>query len=321
MKIDNFKKYKTVLLDLFKGEMLNETIMNVDSEVAKGSIYFLEGFNDSGTAVYVHIDIICEALTFQLSFDENTFFTHHTSLFNEGLEMNFIDNDVKLPIHYHGIVNTTNDITLSVALKKGDVFRPIQLFYDRSGLQWIENNEVRTFLEEKKNYYYFINRTQELSTWIQTVHQVFTYSDYRKELFLRIKTQELFLLFTHYLSEIDIVTTKTDTLSAYHFKVIFDIKTQIEANLGTKPNVKAFVEEYGIHQNLLQEIFQSTFGKTIYNYYTSLRIQKAYEALVTKKYSITEVAFDFGFSSVQHFSKTFSKVYGISPTEVLNNME
>ncbi|MBB6463534.1 helix-turn-helix transcriptional regulator [Flammeovirga kamogawensis] len=321
MKIATFDEYKVFIEKLFQGEWVHPTIMEVNSKIAKGNIFILEGFKGHGKAVFFHLDILINQLEFDLTFNSQSFFTHHTSLFNEGIAIRFIEDDVNLPIHYHGIVNTTNGIHLSINLTKGKTFRPVQFFYDISGLQWVENEAVRDFLIQKENYYYFINRTQELSLWVQTLQQVFSYSNVRKEYFLRLKTKELFLLFTNYLSEIDIVENPSDNLTAYQLKVVFDIKSKIEAQLETKPNVQEFVYKYGIHQNLLQTIFQSTFGKTIYNYYTSLRIQKAYEAIVTKKFSITEVAFDFGYSSVQHFSKNFTKTYGISPTDVLKNME
>lgn len=61
--------------------------------------------------------------------------------------------------------------------------------------------------------------------------------------------------------------------------------------------------------------FKSQVGKTPYEYLLDLKIEKAKKMLKSNKYSITEISLLCGFSSHSHFTSTFTKKVGVSPTE------
>jgi len=61
--------------------------------------------------------------------------------------------------------------------------------------------------------------------------------------------------------------------------------------------------------------FKSQTNKTPYEYLLDLKIEKAKKMLKANDYSITEISMQCGFSSHSHFTSTFKKKTGISPTE------
>lgn len=61
--------------------------------------------------------------------------------------------------------------------------------------------------------------------------------------------------------------------------------------------------------------FKKQTNKTPYEYLLDLKIEKAKKMLKDGKYSITEISMMCGFSSHSHFTTTFRKKIGISPTE------
>lgn len=61
--------------------------------------------------------------------------------------------------------------------------------------------------------------------------------------------------------------------------------------------------------------FKSQTGKTPYEYLLDLKIEKAKKMLKSNKYTVTEISMMCGFSSHSHFTSTFKKKTGISPTE------
>lgn len=61
--------------------------------------------------------------------------------------------------------------------------------------------------------------------------------------------------------------------------------------------------------------FKSKIGKTPYEYLLDLKIEKAKKMIKTNAYTITEISLMCGFSSHSHFTSTFKKRTGISPTE------
>lgn len=65
----------------------------------------------------------------------------------------------------------------------------------------------------------------------------------------------------------------------------------------------------------LSRIFASTEGRTIENYFTSLRIERIKELLLDGQMSLSEIAFVTGFSSGAHLSTRFKQATGMTPTQ------
>ena len=63
-------------------------------------------------------------------------------------------------------------------------------------------------------------------------------------------------------------------------------------------------------------IFKAIIGETLNSYIGRRRLEKIASILMHKEtVSITEVAFQFGFSSNSSLTKAFKKFYGVSPSE------
>lgn len=65
--------------------------------------------------------------------------------------------------------------------------------------------------------------------------------------------------------------------------------------------------------------FKSETSKTPYEYLLDLKIEKAKKMLKANDCTITEISMQCGFSSHSHFTSTFKKRAGISPTEYRSN--
>lgn len=68
-----------------------------------------------------------------------------------------------------------------------------------------------------------------------------------------------------------------------------------------------------LEYNYLSNIFSEVEGITIEQYFIRLRVEKAKEFLVYNEMSISEIAFQLGYSSVAHLSGQFKKVTGLTP--------
>lgn len=63
----------------------------------------------------------------------------------------------------------------------------------------------------------------------------------------------------------------------------------------------------------LSRIFTEAEGRTIENYFISLRIERAKELLHYGRMTLEEIAFATGFSSAAHLSRQFKQLTGITP--------
>lgn len=85
-----------------------------------------------------------------------------------------------------------------------------------------------------------------------------------------------------------------------------------EANY--RPGDLAFLCQISLRT--LERHFQKHYGVTVGQWLRELRLKQAYDALKEGK-SVKEVAFDFGYKQVSHFSREFKNHFGISPSLLL----
>jgi AraC family transcriptional regulator len=67
--------------------------------------------------------------------------------------------------------------------------------------------------------------------------------------------------------------------------------------------------------------FKRSFGEPPYRYWTGRRIERAKALLTNPRASITEIAFDVGFSGSSAFSSTFHRITGQTPTNYRRSIE
>lgn len=67
-------------------------------------------------------------------------------------------------------------------------------------------------------------------------------------------------------------------------------------------------------------VFKQTVGDTFINYLNSLRITYVHKLLQTTDISLTQIAEQTGFASVDYMTRTFKKIHGISPSEMKKNI-
>lgn len=73
-------------------------------------------------------------------------------------------------------------------------------------------------------------------------------------------------------------------------------------------------EKLGIDYHYLSTLFSSVEGITIERYSILQRIEKVKELLMYDEKNLSEIAYEMGYSSVQHLSQQFKKVTGLTPS-------
>jgi AraC family transcriptional regulator len=72
----------------------------------------------------------------------------------------------------------------------------------------------------------------------------------------------------------------------------------------------AFFSPFHFHR-----IFKAITGETLNEFVTRRRIEKAASDLLHKKTGVTEISLKFGFNDNSSFTRTFKKIYGVSPSD------
>lgn len=83
-------------------------------------------------------------------------------------------------------------------------------------------------------------------------------------------------------------------------------------------SVESLAEQMGVSRSLLQRKLKRICQITPNEYIRDYKLKRACLLLLEKDIRINEVAFRVGFGSASYFTKVFTKVYGISPKEFIN---
>ncbi len=156
-----------------------------------------------------------------------------------------------------------------------------------------------------------VTSSKLIKTYIENLKFYFDHPELVSEELLKLKLKEIILL----LAKTDKANEISNYLSRLFSKIELKFKDVIENHLYDNLSV----EDLAILSNLSLSTFKREFQK-IYKdsparHIRNQRLLKSEELLKSTELRITEIAYDCGFSDIAHFSKTFQKKYGQSPTE------
>lgn len=112
---------------------------------------------------------------------------------------------------------------------------------------------------------------------------------------------------------------KKEALKTKHEELKDEILTYLELNYRDANLSQTEVADlFGISNYTLSRLFKNKVGVGFTEYLVAKRIEHASELLLTSSHSVSEVSAMAGFSSINHFSKTFKIYTGVSPTVYRN---
>lgn len=92
----------------------------------------------------------------------------------------------------------------------------------------------------------------------------------------------------------------------------------IKLNYSEKISIKEIADQLYLSTNYLSELFKKHTGKTISEYLTEYRLEKACQLLDHAEYRVGDVSGMVGIHDGRYFSNMFKKKYGMTPTEYRN---
>lgn len=108
------------------------------------------------------------------------------------------------------------------------------------------------------------------------------------------------------------LTSARGGLSSHSVKLVDDY---IRANLSGEMTLQDLAAVAGLSKRHFHRAFQDSFGTTPHRYILSLRIEDAKLRLSQTGSSVTEIALTVGFGQPEHFSTTFKKYTGYTPSQ------
>ena len=123
---------------------------------------------------------------------------------------------------------------------------------------------------------------------------------------------ELFILITRQL-------TRQSNPGRDFPKTFMNLERALRHDLSHQWTVEEMAALVGLGTTLFNEKVKSYSGFSPINYLINIRISEAIKLLKRPEISLTDIALDTGFYSSQHFSTTFKKLTGYTPSEFRKN--
>jgi AraC family transcriptional regulator len=113
---------------------------------------------------------------------------------------------------------------------------------------------------------------------------------------------------------------RRSTRSAHH-ELAENAKEIISASLGESASLQELAARLGTSPFHLARVFRRETGFSLHRYRTQLRLRSALQRLPASSGSLTALAIEHGFASHSHFTDTFRREFGLSPSTVRNGAQ
>ncbi len=100
---------------------------------------------------------------------------------------------------------------------------------------------------------------------------------------------------------------------------IHEARDLLISNLQSPPCLDELAKLTGLTPAKLQTGFRQAYGKSVFDYFRTFRMQQARTLLDETRNNVSQTAWAVGYTNVSHFSDAFRKRFGILPKQYLKN--
>ncbi|HVI46427.1 MAG TPA: AraC family transcriptional regulator [Chitinophaga sp.] len=134
-----------------------------------------------------------------------------------------------------------------------------------------------------------------------------------KDLFLQAKALELLVLQCHQFEQAADQPKTTGKIREADIRKLYLAKEILLKDLQHPPTLASLARQTGLNEFKLKAGFREVFHDSVFGCFKKYRLAVAHRLLTENRKPVTEVAYETGYSTVQHFSNEFKKHFGISP--------
>ncbi len=173
--------------------------------------------------------------------------------------------------------------------------------------------EPKAFAREVYNLYMYLwNRLilsdELLESWMKAEKEF-----HESEIFEADNSYQLREKMEQYLERMLEFFEKQNQNPSYY--AVCQVKTYLQEHCSESADIEKLAADVGLSPNYLRSLFKEATGKTILEYNTEMRLQKAAELLKDKKNKVREVSLAVGYENVSYFGVVFQKRFGVTPNE------
>lgn len=140
------------------------------------------------------------------------------------------------------------------------------------------------------------------------------YTDGLKRLFLLSKTIEILVMQAEAFDKAQQLKDSYFKRKADKEKIMY-AREYLVQHVDNPPGLSELSRIVGINEYKLKRGFKEMFNTTTFGFLADYRLDIAKQKLLESRKTISEIAYELGYSSPQHFSHAFRKKFGITPSQ------
>lgn len=94
-------------------------------------------------------------------------------------------------------------------------------------------------------------------------------------------------------------------------------KQIVISNMSEPPSLQELATEIGLSLPKLKEGFKHIYGESVFHFLLDYKLEYARKQLLSKKYNVSEISLQVGYSTASHFISAFKKKYGTTPKQYI----
>ena len=201
-----------------------------------------------------------------------------------------------------------------LADEEGDYCEAIAVHFYPEVLKMIYDKELPDFLLQVKKVkpfgYQRVKATTLIKNYIDNLQFYFDNPELVSDELLKLKLKELILL----LAKTNDSEALYNLLSSLFSEQEFSFKEVVEANIYNNLSLEELAALTHLSLSSFKRAFAKHYQEPPAKYIKKRKLQKAAKLLKGTSLRISDVAFDCGFVDLAHFSRSFQKEYGFSPS-------
>jgi AraC-like DNA-binding protein len=215
--------------------------------------------------------------------------------------------------------NPKNIIPINVSIQPG--MKMLSILFSLDALHDIIDDESIdfTFLNPKnvkKKLYEKRNLSIQESLIIKEIFNKKINNKFDK-LFVKAKIMEFL---SYYFNQNDEEINKCSSLKDE--KVVEKIKKAKQImidHINEPPTVEELAEMVDLPINVFKKSFKAFYGSPVYKYLLNYKLDLARQLLLSRQYSVKEIAYQMGYSAPTHFVVAFKNKFGVTPKKYIKN--
>ena len=233
----------------------------------------------------------------------------------EGKSRSFTpDGPLLQPAHEGLVLRCGNYVTEFLTTTDSERFEAIAIHLYPETLRLIYDRDFPRFLEEvdrvKPITYERVKASELLGTYIKGLEFYFQNPELVSDELQKLKIKELMLL----MARTDKADRVRDMIERLFTHSVPDFRGIVEANIFSPLGLEELALLHGMSLSTFKRAFRREYDEAPGRYIRRRRLERAASLLRRTRLRVSEVAYDSGFNDLAHFSRSFLKAYGKTPS-------